>query len=152
MLGTQILKQETNSAYWLMGPNEDNFAGLLTQESVRWTGEDTSPPHDSFGYWEREFNHAFVVSRWHGWGFAREDGLEVLAAWWDQWQWVGATLYPLYRYHDKVFPRQVREDLTALLGEMVNRRYELCGEFEWSEPRHAETLELLSEKEDSQEV
>jgi hypothetical protein len=135
MVGLTITKTNRSGGYWLLGSNEGAFQNLFGQEFnlgqlVEPDEFHTKFEYDSARYWNQHFNLPFFVSKFDGWDFKNVDGVTQIAHFWDQWTYVDAVLYPVLRYNDNLFPKKVRNLLTQLMGEMANRRFDLCFDYE----------------------
>ena len=131
LVGLCLRKTDFSSAYWLMGPNEDSFAGLMGEAySLDVDASPDSyahlddPERLSVRWWLYEADYAEAADRLQR-GRQKHDGLRELAAWWDCYSYFAAVMYPVWRYQDAFFPAGVRGGLTRLVGEMVNRRFEV---------------------------
>lgn len=131
-----LLLRRTNrggSTYWLMGEGEQSL-GALRSETYQLS-HDAEP--DSYGilreaeyetvsWWRENADHAMAADRLQFSGFKKRDGLVSLAKWWDLYGYFSAVLYAMDRYDDALFPQAVQDGFIRLIGEMTNRRFEVC--------------------------
>lgn len=140
IVGLVIRQSNTNTAFWLMGSNDTAFQHAIAPDYGldRLASEEPDPldvkqfHHESARAWQDRFDLPFFVGRLNEsvFGYTRQDGLRTLAAFWHQWRYVDALLYPVYRYRDGFFPREARRLLTRLIGEMASRRLEICYDYD----------------------
>lgn len=134
LVGRMVRSSDASGAYWILGESDGNFRGLVSNIDLLGLAEPVSadedegdegePSYGSLGWAMRYLDLPEVTKRLTA-GKFRSDYPEIalrLALWWDMWHNVAATLYPVCRYDDKVF-KAILDDLTKLLGEMVNLRY-----------------------------
>lgn len=147
IVGLMISSKDSNSAYWILGPNDSNYRSFFQSQHGlgAWQKVRTGNPDDDWNIGEDP--HAKVQSLSFEWwskqvtivDFARritDDRYDsqhnhiaiITAAWWTQWDWVDALLYPLNRYQDNCFPRAVHKRVSRLIGLMANTRYSLLSE------------------------
>lgn len=130
IVGMQIERTNTNSAYWIFGSNEngyrshfENTYGLGNRPSI-----EEKSKRDSLSWWISHTDIVIVAAQLNGHPFSHNSWVAYFAAWWEQWNWVDAILYPVRRYEDNVFSEKVKAALTRLIGEMANRRYDMFSE------------------------
>lgn len=133
MAGAMVTKLDSSGAYWIIGENEGNYKGLITDPDLMdlaspVSDEDDDPVrHGSLHHWLDHLSLLECAERWTGGKYecgihVDRDCVKRIALWWTQWQQVDAMLYPVNRYRDKLF-RPIQDTLNRLLGEMVNLRY-----------------------------
>jgi len=127
MAGSMIESTDTSGIYWFAGAPEGNFQSIWQstwnlgqQDELESLGEDL--PGAEFRQSENRFGYMAGAKAWGG-TQTREQSV-ILGAWWDMWQQISATLYPVKRYKDKLFMKIDRQ-LRLLIGEMANTRFEL---------------------------
>jgi len=81
---------------------------------------------ESVSWWAENAGMEMAAERLQGHGYLRHEGLTALGKWWDLYSYISAVIYPMWRYDDDLFPAAVQEGFTRLVGEMVNRRFEVC--------------------------
>lgn len=133
LVGEVMLQTNRNSAYWLFGENDGSVAHLLAQDyDLRQYAEPDSyatmpeTAYESISWWQDNVDHFFLVGRLQGHPFSSHEGINALARWWDAYAYISALIYPMWRYHDDLFPRKVQQQFKRLCGEMLNRRFEVC--------------------------
>lgn len=135
MVGTVHLKTgNRGNVFWLLGEGDSTLRGLVAD--TYGLGRDAAPPspfdlskepeYESVRWWSEKADHAFTAGRLVFPPFKGHKGLEQIALWWDAYGYMSGLGYPLNRYEDKVFPDAVHERFTALCGQIINRRFEVC--------------------------
>ncbi len=153
LVGLVLRKTNTNSAYWLMGERDNSFRDLMADEfTLRYSNppeEEEQKEHvDSARWWLEQADMVHTVDHLHSSGFQPPpQGLMALARWWDFYNYFSAILYSVGRYDDNLFGNEVGDGLTQLMGEMVNRRFEVCfGSYGHAEAAKMETYLLLKNR------
>lgn len=136
MTGEMIASTDASSVYWIMGQNEDGYRSLfedaydLAQDAPTPDKHSNEPHFGSPMYWESGLDLKEFARRLSedGGEFSSpyRDEIKSLAAYWTQWDYVAAILYPMRRYPDKLFPQKVERRFVRLVGEIANSRYMIC--------------------------
>lgn len=133
LTGQFVRGANQNSAYWILGENADSFHGLMADPyDIRADAEPSgyaSMPegeYETVQWWQNNADFDFVASRLVFSPYKSHEGLEQLAKWWDQQMYISAVIYPVWRYQDDLFPSGIKQAFETLVGEMVNRRFEVC--------------------------
>lgn len=132
MVGSLIVgKTNKNTGYWLFGEGDHGFKSFVADTYLDLYDADNpslhmpEPEHDSIGWWENEADYEMAAQRLQ-WTGVKHDGLDHLGRWWDLYAYFSSLTYSIHRYDDELFPADLRERFELLVGEMVNRRYEVC--------------------------
>ena len=120
-----------SSIYWFLGSNEECFQslysdryGLAEQRDELFKG---LTDDFSVDYWKEEIDlvqfaqRLTVNSNW------QKQSVIALAHWWNCYNVSSFIYYALYRYKDDCFEKDVKEEISALFGEMILRRYDVTG-------------------------
>ena len=133
LTGQVVRGANQNSAYWILGENEGSFHGLMSQPyDIRADAEPSTyvdlleGEYEAVQWWQNNVDFDFVASRLVFPPYPSHEGLEQLAKWWDQYEYVSAIVYAVWRYQDDLFPLKIRRAFETLVGETVNRRFEVC--------------------------
>ena len=124
IVGQEIAKSDTSSAYWLFGSNKENFESYMEDYHNLDENEDIrkEPSFASFNYYRDNTSIVDFVKL-----FKEIPGehttITTLAHWWDCWQYTGWMLYAVNRYDDNLFV--TKNAFIRLLGKMVNGRFDL---------------------------
>lgn len=131
-----LLLRRTNrggSTYWFLGEGEQSF-GALRSEPYELT-YDAEPnayaasqdaEYETAHWWADNADYAMAADGLQRSGFKRRPELVLLAKWWDLYGYFSAILYVMDRYDDDLFPQEVQDGFVQLMGEMTNRRFEVC--------------------------
>ena len=129
LVGMMISHSDTNTAYWLVGPNEGNYESLVSNhEGVALVREDFPSKREGgtlAWYLDEVATLPYAARKFTEGDFAGWDheAAAALAKWWDAWSWFGFLLYAVMRYEDRLFPEGLRERLMRLMGRMANTRH-----------------------------
>jgi hypothetical protein len=153
LVGQCLRLTNSSSAYWILGENKDSFVGLLTNpyelndsDSDKAAVLFPDPTAGSIEAWLRDSSYKETASYLQS-NAVRHEGLNALAAWWDAFAYVSAVMYPVWRYEDDLFSSEIKVGFLALIGEMVNRRFEVCfGANSPKSPARSELFLLLKHR------
>jgi len=133
LTGQVVRGANRNSAYWIMGENEGSFHGLMSQpydirSDAEPSGYEGLPEgeYEAVQWWQDNADFSFVAQRLVFPPYKGHEGLDSLAKWWDQHGYVSAVVYAVWRYQDGLFSPKIRREFEVLVGEMTNRRFEVC--------------------------
>lgn len=129
MVGAMVKKTDSSRSFWLLGSPPESFQSLWTdhynlgsQGSPAMTRVAELPGH--------EFREA--LNRWsyrdaaESWAHPNDrNSARIIAAWWDLWDQIDGTLYPVFRYDDDLF-EPIIPTLLRWIGALVNNRYHLA--------------------------
>lgn len=133
LTGEMVKELNGHSLYWFAGDGEASFAGIISDpvhirpdalpDTYIVLGE---PKHGTISWWSQETSYGVTVRYLSASGYVLPDGLKPLARWWDAFAYVSAIRYAVWRYKDNVFPEKFKERFLRLVGQMVNKRFEVC--------------------------
>lgn len=150
LVGMQVERLNTNSGYWVLGENEMSFAGVSSQYHDLPSGPSffhRKPEYESIYWWTQNADHRMTADRLEFHPLKRTEGAKMLALWWDAYPYLSSIYYAVNRYQDNLFPENVRTELAALVGESINRRFEVClPADDYEEARKLELHLLLKHK------
>lgn len=145
LVGALIMGKTNKSAsYWVFGEGDNSFLSLHSDPDYLLESRESAREYDtkveSLCWWSNHSDYSMAIYRLQVSG-KRYEGAVHLARWWDAYAHFSALAYSIYRYEDGLFPKFITEPLNALVGEIVNRRFEVC--FDDYEETAAERLEQM---------
>ncbi len=130
---THLRVSGSGGLHWLIGENSDNFLSfMLDEHSIEYPqrsiedvlGAETK--YDSAAWWSEHVTYGRLADHLTRHPFKAQPGLFAIAAWWDAYGYMTALHYPMKRYDDELFGKDVLASFEQLCGEIINERFEVC--------------------------